>query len=348
MQPVSKAYKLDCSDVSRWDDDRWDEVEPRYIRFWQNDSHIFAARHYEHNGCKITVTADWRPLGQELARRYEILEPVRRGTNDPSDHSWYERVNNPFFVDATVSAEGGNDLSEHPWYADFFLELYIYEFYFVANMAVPGVAQFYTLSFNPSRGKEPIRPRLSSYAFDHNWMRSLGGQWPALRQLPFNEVVKWYDTLNIGTKQQADTGTERAIFAIYHLSRMDIEVESVVWIFHGLEALLATQVGENISGLVRRVALLLEASESQAKSINKKIRQLYDMRSALVHGGYPVAHPMRNQALDRRLDDGFINIIHNTEDGFGILVAILQRMISLRVKELRFKESLMIEKTRSA
>lgn len=344
MLSVRKTYNLDCRNVSRWDDDRWDEIEPCYIRFWGDDANQFGVRQYDHDECKITVAADWRPLGHELSRKYEILEPVRLGRTAPSDDDWYDRYNKPFFIEVTVSVQGDNDLSKRPEYADSFLELYIYEFFFVANMAVPGVAQFYTLSFQPSQDNEPVNPRLSSYVFDHNWMRSLEGQWPPLRQLPFAEVVRWYDKLNIGIKQQADTGIERAIFAIYHLSRMDIEIESVVWIFHALEALLATRVGENISGLVRRVALLLEASPRQAKALNKKIRQLYDMRSALVHGGYPVAHPLRDEILDRRLDDGFMKIIHNTEDGFGLLIAIMQRMIILGINEVKFRESLVIER----
>lgn len=344
MLPVRKTYKLDCSGVSRWDDDRWDEIEPCHIRFWRDDAHQFGVRQYEHGECNITVAADWLPLAQELARKYEILEPVRLGRTAPSDHSWYDRYNKPFFIEVTVSVQGRNDLSKHAWYADFFLELYIYEFFLVANMAVPGVAQFYTLSFQPSKDKEPVRPSLSSDVFDHNWLRSLEGQWPPLRQLPFAEVVRWYNKLNIGIKQQADTGTERAIFAIYHLSRMDMEVESVVWIFHALEALLSTRVGENISGLVRRVSLLLDASPSQAKAVNKKIRKLYDMRSALVHGGYPVAHPLRREIMDQRLEEGFMRLIRNMEDGFGLLIAVMQRMVILGINEVKFRESLVIER----
>ena len=123
-----------------------------------------------------------------------------------------------------------------------------------------------------------------------------------------------------------------------------MEVESVVWIFHALEALLTTRVGENISGLVRRVSLLLEASPRQAKAVNKKIRQLYDMRSALVHGGYPVAHPLRREIMDQRLEEGFMRLIRNTEDGFGLLVAVMQRMVILGINEVKFRESLVIER----
>ncbi len=292
------TYKFDCSAVSRWSDAHWERVEPLYAKFWKDEANAFGIRRYDHEGCQIIVVVDWRPLGVELERRHEVLIPMRRGelrnAAESSVKSLYEKLNKPIYIKATVTVDGKNDVSKYRWYPAYFAELYVYEFFLVANLALPGVAQFYTLSFRSSKEEEPQRPRLSSYAFDSVWTRSMDGQWPAIGQLSFTDVVGWYESLNIGTKQQADTGTERAIFAVYHLCRMDIDAESVIWIFHGLEALLATRIGENISGVVRRMSLLLEATDKQSNALNKLVRKLYDMRSAIVHGGYSVYHPMRS------------------------------------------------------
>ena len=83
----------------------------------------------------------------------------------------------------------------------------------------------------------------------------------------------------------------------------------VIWLFYAFESMLQTRVGEDFSAIVNRIGLLLNADEEQARLIRRKMRALYDVRSAIVHGGFEVIHPMHDGSLDKRADDDFGDLL---------------------------------------
>ncbi len=319
-------------------DDEWELIEPAHIDFWTQDSLLIARRSFLHNGCEIFVTIDWRPIGRRYKQHFDLLQPVRRGkaTND----NWYRKVFRPVRLKAKVRIEGKNEVSGYAWYPGFFLEMAIYEAFAIANLALPGCAEFYTLSIQGGSQNQTLEPKLSAFGFDFWWVESIRGHWPTLRCIPLNRVVQWFDALSTGHKQKADTGTERALFVLYHLCKLDDGIESVIWLFHGLEAVLGTRVGENLSGLLRRISMLLDPSPKQLAYLKKRLKELYDLRSAFVHGGYGVTHPIHSEVVDRRLDDDVEKLMSANAFGFGLLVAVLQAMICNDLLELTFEEKL--------
>ena len=90
--------------------------------------------------------------------------------------------------------------------------------------------------------------------------------------------------------------------------------------------------------IVKRLALLLDADSQQAEVIRRRMRALYDIRSAIVHGGFEVIHPMNNELLDRRADHSFISLLSALDHGYAILLACIQSMIERKWRLARFEE----------
>jgi hypothetical protein len=335
---IIHPFTLQLRNVGRDADDEWEQIEPAHIVFWESEAHLLRTHTYEHDGCSVTVNIDWKPIARRHRQDFALLVPLRIGK--PPAPNWSQKLSRPLRLRANARVEGKNKLSEYPWYSGFFVELAVYETFLKSNLALPGVANFYTLTIHGASVRSPLEPRLSGYSFDFWSIESLRGNWPHARRIPLQQVVDWYSALRIGPKQRADSGIERAIFAVYHLCRLDSQIDSILWLFHGIEALLSTRIGENLSGIVRRVSMLLDLNPKQRAHLNKKLRELYDLRSAFVHGGYEVPHPMRSEVVDRRLDDDYAKLVNANHFGFALLCSVLQVLAEKNIIELAFEERL--------
>src|SRR5665647_703428 len=114
----------------------------------------------------------------------------------------------------------------------------------------------------------------------------------------------------------------------------------VVWLFYAFESLLQTRAGENFSSIVRRLCLLLDADEKQAVFVRKKMRDLYDIRSAIVHGGLEITHPMHDEGTDKRAEKSFMQIMRATDYGHAFLIAAIQKTVLKGRKFPMFNETL--------
>ena len=124
------------------------------------------------------------------------------------------------------------------------------------------------------------------------------------------------------------------------MCRSDGHIDFVVWLFTALESLLSTRVGENLDGKVLRASLVLACNEAEQNRLSRSLRKLYELRSAFVHGGYAVAHPLHYEPIEPRLDKDCSEIIRLSKYGFSVLVAILQAMIVGGRQNLSFEERL--------
>jgi hypothetical protein len=256
------------------------------------------------------------------------------------DKSWYEKTSTLLEVKTKIEVTGKNKTSEYPWYPTFFLETFIYEIFLIVNLAVPGAGNFYTLTISGEDVSHPSKVQLSAFSFENGLVETLDGAWPALQILPIKEVSDWFDALNIGYKQRAETPIEKVLYVLLHMARRDVEIESFIWLFHALEALVSTKVGESISGLVRRLSMLLELQPVQQKHLNKKLRELYDLRSSFVHGGYAVLHPNASEVVDRSLDKHQSDLYEYAQFGASLLIVTVQQLIKKKIIDLQFTEHL--------
>nr|WP_256344110.1 HEPN domain-containing protein [Pseudomonas costantinii] len=208
-------------------------------------------------------------------------------------------------------------------------------------MSLPGSCNFYGLKCGESKSwGEPNSIRLSGFNFELGYYDFLEGSSLAPQELPIDTVVSWYKRLGLGVKQKSETGVEKAIFSLLHLCKKDTDVSSVVWIFHALEAIYGTRVGEGFTNIVDRISLLLELDPREKKRLKKSLRELYDYRSSFVHGGYKVHHPMSMEIIDARLSDDYSKLYDLVRSGFNIVVASLQVLIKNDWFGIRVDESL--------
>lgn len=243
---------------------------------------------------------------------------------------------------AHSEVDGENDLSKYPWYAQFFVEYYIYEVFTVANLACPGAAEFLNIAIDAGESTNATNLRLSGFYFGDWAIESLRGAKPAAKILSVDSAIDWFHAVNPHVTQKAENNTQRALFALYELCRSDGQIDFVLWLFNALESLLATRVGENFSGVVRRASLLLELDHKGTEYLNKRLRKLYNLRSAFVHGGYEIAHPLHREPIDERLDDDSSELLELGIYGFSVLASLLQAMVERNIKELRFEERLVL------
>ncbi len=87
-----------------------------------------------------------------------------------------------------------------------------------------------------------------------------------------------------------------------HLAKADLSIDTIIWLFYGLETLYDTQPGANRRALINRIGLVLSPDDKQRAFLNKEPTELYNIRSGFAHGGRQVAHPMNNEAIDKRVE----------------------------------------------
>lgn len=338
MPALLTTHTLLDRSLGRPSEEEWDVVEPAWIAFWKQAHVFFRSRSFEHDGVTVTVEVDWSPYARRLLKHHNLLAPVRRG--EGGDPNWFEKLNRPLKLKATCSVDGKNKLSQHSWYQEFFLRYYIYEIFVCANLACPGSADFLNLTIEPQDGKHGDKLGLSAYYFDEWFVASIRSKSPKAIDLDPADVVAWIHAINPTVTQRAETSTQRALFAVYHMCQSDGHIDFVVWLFTALESLLSTKVGENFSGMVRRASLVLGLDPVEQKRLSRELRKLYDLRSSFVHGGYPVAHPLHHESIDPRIDKDYSQVLQLSTYGFSVLVAILQIMIATKRHSLEFEERL--------
>lgn len=338
MSAQSHPVSFELRHVTRDDDADWEAIEPDHIQIWREACSLLDSRTYSHNGCTARVALDWQPLVARLSYLHVLRSEAYSPTSGkPFDWSPFWE---PLSLHGDVTLEGSNDLSGYTWYPSFFAELYAYEVFTILNLSYPGSCNFLNLTIRANGGKEIDEPRLAGYSFDFALSNTRAGNWPAVQVLPLSQVADWHSSLSLGVKQVADTSVEKLLFAMLHLAKADDYVEAVIWIFYALEVLVETRVGESISTLVRRISVLLDLSDRQRSTLNKKIRTLYDLRSSVVHGGYRVRHPIAQEVVDKRIGDETGQHLDLFQFGFTIVVACLQALIARGWTTITYEERL--------
>lgn len=345
---ITIEYEADLTfNAARFSEDSDDNTALEDIIFWESASKIISQRNYHHKDKNIKINGHWKKLVKELKKRQKKLEAWHSGEIEARD--LFEVVKVPVYISITEETEEQSFSNSYPY---MFLEHYAYEIFTLANLSRPGVCDFYSLhiSITPSdyalKHREPLG--LSAYGLECAWDDSQSKEFPKLRNIPISETADWYRNINIGLKQKATTPIEKVLFSFQHLCKTDVDISSTVWIFHALEALFSTKVGEGFSNLINRISIVLELTPKQESIVKKRLRKLYDMRGSLIHGGFEIYHPMRNEILDYDIDSQFMEIYENLQFGTSVIISCLQRLITNKAYGIRTQESLSFIKSSSA
>lgn len=289
----------------------------------------------------IVIELDWQPVVVKLEKDFKRTVKLYSG-KEVAIGDILERVEVP----AKVRITGTNELSKHQWAPKLFLENYVYEIFFTLNLSRPGVCDFFNLSLEGLENTHFEKldhckyERISNYNLQFAWENSYRCLFPTLKEIPIADVIDWYNKIDIGMKQKASKPIEKTLFSFYHICKSEGGLSSIVWVFHALESIYSTKVGEGFSNLINRMSEVLNLDKKQISILKKNLRKLYDMRSSLIHGGYEIYHPMQNDIADRTLLDQYSEIYDNLQFGISVLIASLQALIVRRWYRINVIEQL--------
>ena len=295
------------------------EYDRSIVELWNSLPPLLHSRAFLDDGCKIVVAMDWTPVRELLTKQ------LRTSTRAPKK----------IRLLAKVGITSRNKFSNYDWYPEFFVESYLYDLFIALNLALPGAADFFNVTVETVRPRQSERLDLSAFYFETAFRSRR--QWPTLQYIDPRTVSVWFNRVRTGFSQVPDTPVERALFAMLHVCRSSGRPEDIVWLFYAFESLFQTRVGENYSALLERVCLLLQPDRVQEKLLRKNMRAMYDFRSAFVHGGLPIIHPMHNEVMDKRVDKQYGKTVELSQYGTKLLLGCLQRYIHEGWRDVRYK-----------
>lgn len=340
-RPTTLSYVLLVNPMRSISDDHWDEIEANHIHAWREATVLLKSWTYSFDRQAVSVSVDWQPVFNRVSQMYQWhvnlhaaiarrVEPDLRFPHRP--------------VAVKVGAEIDPEDVESEHIARHVTESFIYDVFLMMNLASAGPCNFYHARLRERLVRRPMRNinsnfGLSEYGFDLANLDGYEGKWPAPRTLPLSRVIDWYKRVRVGASQIPSNRMEKVLFALMHIARTDVSVNTVVWLFYALETFFDTRPGENFRTLVSRIELLLSPTDHQKASLRKNLRALYELRSSFVHGGRDVIHPLHNEAVDSRVNDQYRELMTTTEFGFAVLLASVQEAVFRGWTELTFAES---------
>ncbi|ODA41063.1 HEPN domain-containing protein [Desulfosporosinus sp. BG] len=220
----------------------------------------------------------------------------------------------------------------------YYLELFFYELFLVLNLSGPGCCNFSktNISSNTVRNRFNHQLNLSSNFFENAWDIYFNEKWPIVKCIPLNNSWNWYQSLNIGTKQLANTRIERVLFALMTISKNSIfDATNVIWLAHALEALYGNPQRNIKQLLVERIRMFLKP---ERKGIETKIRKFYKYRSCFVHGDLGTKNPINNSLFEfnNEISDYDCRLNSETDFSFAIVLSTIQKLILSNLYEIEF------------
>ncbi|RWA26266.1 hypothetical protein DJ028_17455 [Pseudomonas veronii] len=331
---MKDKFAVDLGRIGRtWGRDLgWQEISERDCQFWANAHQVLNSYEYELNGGKYIVTADL----YKVYEWYVWADKCGRYYDDPKGFSGVDTSFLNSEIDLVLEVEveffvndAGVDV--RPVNLKRFAEQYFYDVFFIANIALPGSCEFLNARFinlyHSGEDYHHEKMYLSSYNFELSHLDFIKGERFAPSVLAIEDVRSWYKELGLGVTQIGDSKAARAIFALLHVCKSEMDITSIIWMFHAFEAIYVTRYGESVTGMVSRMMVLLDLPVSQQKGLTKELRTLYEERSAFVHGGYRVHHPLNSEQLDPRLSDSRLDTYDLCQFGFNLVVLSFQKLI---------------------
>lgn len=341
--PSTFQYVLRVRPDRSISDDNWEEIDAAHLEAWRTAASLLKLWTYEPNGRVLNVSADWQPLLNRMRQMHQWHVNLYAAVACKAEPDLRVPMR-PATVPLRASIEGDRTESNMEHIARHHIESFIYDVFLMLNIASAGSCNFYhaTMRARSHTGRVPRTGgsfELSEYSFDLANLDGHEGKWPAPRTLPLERVISWYKRVRVGATQVPSNSMEKVLFALMHLARTEVSVNTVVWLFYGLETFFDTRPGENFRTLVSRICLWLAPTDHQKALLRKSLRALYDIRSSFVHGGREVIHPLHNEAADPRIEDQYRELMTTTEFGFAVLLAAVQEAARRGWAEIAFSET---------
>jgi hypothetical protein len=192
----------------------------------------------------------------------------------------------PPVIRVAVEVHGDVDRKDAPAYA----ELFFHDVFLLLNLASPGsFGGTITITGGELRVRElTFDPRVFAYAAPFATLR-------------LTDVVRWYDSVTLGTQQIASPGVATALVQLLYLARSpERDDESIVRLAIAAEAVVAR---DHIPA------------------------RLLTLRDDIAHGRVPMIHPMHDDSLDPRVEDATREWIELADTAACLVIGALQERI---------------------
>lgn len=318
-------------------DDHWQEIDTAHIKLWTEACDLLRRHEVTSPSGLVTIEIDWQPVVSQLRQHYEVMKRLYAAAGTPEAYTIAEAFDHEAITIPVVAASA--DLqTDRRWFAGAVLQCVLHDVFLAMNLAAPGSCNFYhakLLSHDPI-GHQDLE--LSEFLFDLAYLNGRDGKWPTPKLLPLDIVLRWMSCVRSGTAQIPRNPSEKVLFAMLHMAQLENSPVNLVWLFYALETLLDAKPGQNLSTVTERCVLLLEADKKQVKFLKRNLREMYNIRSAFVHGGLQVLHPMHNEGLELGVEEEYLRIAEPSEFGFQLLLTLVQATIERGWRWPRFSE----------
>ncbi len=334
---------IELSNVGREVTDQgWREIGPIHIAAWSDASDLLGTAAFETEGAKIRLEIDWRPAVSVLKHNHNVTKSIYVDGDIPkySHHGKKYKIK-PINIKCRAHIVSDGEAMFVGNLAQSLLDSFLYDMFLIMNISAPG-------SFGGRvRTRQLGQPNASVSEFslyggvyEVASLNLMEGRWPQCKFLPVSDVHQWFLSIRSGYAQLPKNRMEKVVFGLLHIAVKTVSPEAIIWIFYCLETIFDTKVGENFRTLVERIGLLLKPTPSELKRARQQLRNMYDIRSAFVHGGLDATHPMHNETLDRGIEKKFGDLMDASDLGISILLCSVQEVISRGWKEPIFEEVL--------
>jgi hypothetical protein len=321
---IVKTVDLGIHLTTNISDDGWQTIDPLHIACWIDAKSSLAFQTCELKSTRFDLSVDWSPVIRRLAKVHGVKKRLDKAIGTPEAARVVEQFpRSPVRVKFECASTG--KMPEGLFVIDTLIESFLFDFFLIMNIASPASCNFYKTKIVPAGRFFEHGVDLSNHFFETSVLNSQSGNWPRTEFLPLSLTRDWYFSVRSRLRMLPQSRLEKVLFAILHICHIDaISPVTLIWIFYALETLFDTKAGENFRSLMSRIQLLLSPDPAEFKKLKKKMRDLYDLRSAFVHGGLDVIHPMHNESLDASIDGMTFRLLDATNYGFQIILSSLQ------------------------
>lgn len=174
-----------------------------------------------------------------------------------------------------------------------YVELFFHDVFVLLNLAAPG-------SFGGTISITGGELRVRELELDPRVFATAG----PFEALPIEDVMRWYDGLQLGTQQLATSGVAIALVQLLHLSRgPECEADSIL-----------------------RLAVAAEAMGGSAAAP----RRLFELRDDIAYGRAPIVHPLHDDGLDPRVEDATREWIEVADVAAQVVISALRSGVARR------------------
>lgn len=313
-------------------DTGWQSIEALAARQLNEIQDLYNSDVVSLDGTDYHFTFDFQPCVEyynDQYKRHKIFEE----TGDWSVWGYRSNDRADCFIECRVTRSTTEKNYDH---TESILRFFIYEIFLVMCIVNPGVfnldgADLVNVPEQRSVDGRPISYNLNvsanlpeNYHYEaikHPWMRQV--------DIGIDDARGWIKNAHPRFTMVGENPASRCLMAIINMCQgSSYSGASAAWAFNGLESLLDCRPGENRAALLRRITTILELNAAEAKGLRKVIGDLYDIRSAFVHGGLLTLHPVQDEVLDKRVDEESLRIMKAMDRGITLIISVLRMLVA--------------------